>query len=137
MGLCLWQGLWSLGMAAPEPCAPSLGAGRDPVLSPLRGGQGTPEDKGAAAAESSQLWGHPHLLPSQRAAPITPSSPMAVTVPFSLQHERARGLRARRCHWLHQHQLAQVCGVQWDPPRCGEKPPTPRASSPSSLRLWG
>lgn len=68
------------------------------------------------------------LVARGRAAPASLRSPCTAQIPiptevtplFSPQHERARGLRARRRHRLHQHQLAEVGvgGSSRCPPLC-------------------
>lgn len=121
------------GPAALEAMCPFLGVAgtlpRAPRTLPqlMRGGSGH-RPGGAAGSGVTRVLPLPKRHPQ---APPVP--PIPVTVPFSPQHECARGLRARRCHRLHQHQLAEVCGVEagW------ESPQHPRGSFPSQLRLSG
>lgn len=74
------------------------------------------------AAAGTGPGGHLYPLPTQTTAQTPPGPPSPLLVPFSLQHERARGLRACRCHRLHQHQLTEVCGVEMGPSPRGANP---------------
>lgn len=127
-----------------RPRASSPGASGDPALSPphppatdegATAGTGPGE---AAGSGITCVLSHPKRQPQDHPPRPPPGPPIAVTVPFSPQHERARGLRARRRHRLHQHQLAEVRGVEAGPsPRRGESPQHPQGFSPSQLGLWG
>lgn len=131
-----WPSGWPCGSATPDPRAPP--DPRDPAPSPLHahtagGGVSGHQPGGAASSGVTPVLSLPKRQPQ---AP--PRPPIPVTVPFSLQHERARGLRARRRHRLHQHQLAEVCGVEAGlSPRGGGSPQPPRSPSPSQLGLLG